>query len=65
MATRLSFDEPEEACEFCGNNEYDISATLIKCTRCGVTHGRCEGVWCIDSTTIPEINEACERTGAG
>ena len=48
---RLSFRK-EDACEFCGGNEYDISATLIACTRCGVTYGRCNEIWVIDDTTM-------------
>jgi len=38
-----------EACEFCGNVEYEISATLITCTRCGSTYGRVNGAWKVDS----------------
>ena len=58
---RLSFKDGTEACEFCGNLEYDISATLIVCTRCRATYGRCNGVWVIDSTTIPSLEKDSTR----
>ena len=51
---RLSFKDGDEACEFCGNIEYDISATLITCTRCRATYGRVNGLWIIDAETIPK-----------
>ena len=46
---RLSFRDGGEACEFCGNGEYDISETIITCTRCRATYGRVNGVWVVDS----------------
>ena len=53
MAETKVFHQEEDFCEFCGNNEYIIGATLIQCTRCGVTYGRCNGLWRIDDETIP------------
>jgi len=53
MTQRLAFKDSNETCEFCGSVEYSVSATLIQCTRCGITYGRCEGVWRVDETTVP------------
>lgn len=47
--TCLSFKDGDEACEFCGNVEYDISETIITCTRCRATYGRVNGVFVVDS----------------
>ncbi len=46
---RLSFKDGDEACEFCGNVEYDISETIITCTRCRATYGRVNGVFVVES----------------
>lgn len=46
---RLSFKNGDEACEFCGNVEYDIAETIITCTRCRANYGRVNGVWVVDS----------------
>ena len=51
---RLSFKDGDEACAFCGNVEYDISETIITCTRCRATSGRVNGVFVVDSQ--PQIN---------
>lgn len=58
---RLSFKDGDEACEFCGNVEYDISATLIMCTRCRATYGSCNGIWRVDASTIPAIEKDSTR----
>ena len=57
----LSFKDGDDACEFCGNVEYDISATLITCTRCRATYGRCNGIWRVDPSTIPVTEKDSTR----
>jgi hypothetical protein len=59
---RLSFKDGEEACEFCGNVEYDISETIIACTRCRATYGRANGVWVVDSQQGKVISPLLTRT---
>lgn len=44
--------EPCE-CGATGWNNWDISATLIRCRSCGRTWGRVNGVWVFDHTTEP------------
>lgn len=39
-------------CEFCNSVNFEISATLISCCGCGVTYGRCNGLWRIDHDTV-------------
>lgn len=58
---RLSFSDAEDACQYCGNREYDISATMIQCTYCGVVIGRCNGVWVVDSMTIPSTTKRVDK----
>jgi hypothetical protein len=58
----LSFKDGEEACGFCGNVEFDISETLITCTRCCVTYGRVNGVWVVDSQQEKVISPLLTRT---
>lgn len=58
---RLSLKDGDEACEFCGNVEYDISETLITCTRCRATYGRVNGVWVVDSRPEKAISGLLTR----
>lgn len=39
--------EESDGCTMCGApvEQCTISATLIKCNRCGAEWGRCNGVW--------------------
>jgi hypothetical protein len=50
-----------EACEQCGGVVFEVSATLIRCRSCGLTYGRCEGRWRLDTTTLRR--EAAHRMG--
>lgn len=58
---RLTFKDGDEACKFCGNVEYDISETLITCTRCRATYGRVNGVWVVDSQQGKAISRLLTR----
>lgn len=41
------------ACE-CGAVEWQMSATLIGCKRCGRHWGRVNGAWVLDGDSVPE-----------
>lgn len=58
---RLSFKGGDEACEFCGNVEYDISETIITCTRCRATYGRVNGVFVVESQPEKVISDLLTR----
>lgn len=58
---RLSFKVGDEACEFCGNVEYDISETIITCTRCRATYGRVNGVFVVESQPKKVISPLLTR----
>lgn len=56
--------DDDDRCMYCGNREFDISATMIQCVYCGVVFGRCNGVWIVDSTTIPSPKKHSTRLTA-
>lgn len=58
---RLSFKDGNEACEFCGNVEYDISETIIPCTCCRATYWRVNGIFVVESHPTKVISPLLTR----
>jgi hypothetical protein len=53
----------DNACGFCRAEDWETSATLIRCRSCGATWGRCDGSWRVEPDTVPNARRSPAQSG--